>query len=197
VLLSLQDEDLALMGINHSLHRRAALFAIQDLIAAVKGEGSLATASPVVTTAEVYDVFISYRRVGGADFAHLLKLCLTAMGLHVFLDVENLGQGKFDDKLIRSLQCSNNVLLVWTKGCMDRFLDGEDSQGADFVRMEYALSLKHRKNIVPVYKEDFQFPTEDQLPVDVKGILSYNAIKFIGEYREASLGKIKKSLVLV
>ena len=62
--------------------------------------------------------------------------------------------------------------------------------------MEYGLALKHKKNIVPVYKEDFEFPREEQLPSELTGILSYNAIKFVGEYRDASIEKIKKSLVL-
>ena len=38
------------------------------------------------------DIFISYRRKGGSDFAQLLKVCFKSMGLEVFLDVDNLGQ---------------------------------------------------------------------------------------------------------
>lgn len=118
------------------------------------------------------------------------------MGLEVFLDVENLGTGKFDDKLVRCLQTSNNVLCVWTKGCCDRFLGDNDPSNNDFVRREYALALRYRKNIVPVYKEDFEFPQEDKMPDDVKQILSYNAVKWVGEYRDASIEKIKKSLIM-
>jgi hypothetical protein len=40
------------------------------------------------------DIFISYRRKGGSDFAQLLKVCFKSMGLEVFLDVDNLGQVK-------------------------------------------------------------------------------------------------------
>ena len=199
VLLSLSEGDLVNLGVTNALHRRAIVFAIEDLKEASTldtVEDSSGFPTSLKPIAQTFDVFISYRRVGGADFAHLLKLCLSAMGLEVFLDVENLGQGKFDDKLVSSLQHSNNVLLVWTKGCMDRFLDGGDPLNGDFVRIEYALALRHRKNIVPVYKEDFVFPTESQLPDDVKPILSYNAIKFIGEYRDASIDKIKKSLIV-
>jgi len=42
------------------------------------------------TAEQTYDVFLSYRRAGGADFAQLIKLLLRAEGLNVFLDVENL-----------------------------------------------------------------------------------------------------------
>ena len=67
------------------------------------------------------------------------------MGLEVFLDVDNLGQvraqklnvgackwsdsllqGAFDQQLWKTLGGAKNVILVWTKGCMDRFLDDND-----------------------------------------------------------------------
>jgi hypothetical protein len=53
----------------------------------------LRIASPRAASAaaeQTYDVFLSYRRAGGADFAQLIKLLLRAEGLNVFLDVENL-----------------------------------------------------------------------------------------------------------
>lgn len=210
LLLALTDHDLAAMGVVHPLHRRSMLLAIGDIKSAVEGDepsagkSSLGGHSSLVRIpstidikSDTYDVFISYRRLGGADFAHLLKISLSLMGLSVFLDIDNLGTGNFDAKLMSSLQCSSNVILVWTKGCFDRFLNDSDPLFQDFVRKEYAVALKEKKNIVPVYKEDFVFPDVATLPDDVKGVLSVNAIKFIGEYREASLEKIKKSLILL
>jgi hypothetical protein len=199
------------MGVIHPIHRRSILLAIRDIKSAVHGDefidddgrggGGISSLVRIPSTIEIknetYDVFLSYRRLGGADFAHLLKISLTLMGLTVFLDIDNLGTGNFDAKLVSSLQCSSNVILVWTKGCFDRFLHDSDPLCQDFVRKEYSVALKERKNIVPVYKEDFVFPDVAAIPDDVKGVLSLNAIKFIGEYREASLEKIKKSLVLL
>ena len=66
------------------------------------------------------------------------------MGLEVFLDVDNLGQvsvyfvlekssfvdwlwqGAFDQQLWKTMGGAKNVLLVWTKDCMGRFLDDAD-----------------------------------------------------------------------
>lgn len=221
VLLSLDDAALADVGVKHPIHRRTIAFAIDDMrtasAAAVAvasgGSGSSSDASgttaalstsittslgspmaPLGAAAFRYDVFISYRRVGGADFAHLLKLQLRAAGLEVFLDVENLGTGNFSDQLVSSLTASRNVILVWTKGCMDRFLDDVDTTNSDFVRLEYVQCLRLKKHAVPVYKEDFEFPAEGRLPPDVRGVLSLNAIKWIGEYREASFHKLKAAL---
>lgn len=141
-----------------------------------------------------YDVFISYRRAGGADFAQLLKLQLRALGLEVFLDVENLGTGDFSDQLVESIHTSRAVLLVWTKGCMDRFLGDSDPSCTDFVRMEYAQALRLKKTVVPVYKEDFVFPGEAQLPADVRGVMRLNAVRWSPEYREACVAKLKAAL---
>lgn len=72
-----------------------------------------------------------------ADFAQLLKILLKAQGLEVFLDVDNLANtGAFDDQLWKHLSATKNVVLVWTKGCMDRFLGEEDIGQQDFVRKE-------------------------------------------------------------
>ena len=80
---------------------------------------------------------------------------------------------------------------------MDRFLgDAGERETTDFVRLEYAHSLRLKKVIVPVYKEDFQFPKEEELPSDIKGVLHLNAIKWVGEYREASLKRVLSALSL-
>ncbi len=205
LLLTLVDADLVGMGIANAMHRRGILFQIDDLRAAgAQGDGgsslsssALASLAPSMSSSadSGYDVFISYRRVGGADFAHLLKMQLKAAGLKVFLDVENLGKGKFEDELRTSLMRAKNVLLVWTKGCMDRFLGQEDPSVADFLRIEYALAIGMRKNVVPVYKEDFVFPTSQELPDDVKAVLSFNAVKWVAEYIGPSFERIKASLI--
>ena len=130
---------------------------------------------------EMYDVFLSYRRLGGADFAQLLKLLLKGEGLNVFLDTENLGTGNFQEQLVTSLRRSKNVVLVWSKGCMDRFLDDADQTTADFVRLEYKHAISMAKNIIPCYKEDFSFPAAERVPADIRDVMSMNAVKWIGE----------------
>jgi hypothetical protein len=114
----------------------------------------------------------------------------------VFLDVENLGSGAFDDALWSKLSSAKNVVCVWTSGCMDRFLNDEDPMQGDFVRKEYALALRLKKNIVPVKHESFEFPAAESVPVDVRPILKMNAIPWIGAYREASFEKLMSALIL-
>ena len=51
---------------------------------------------------------------------------------------------------------------------------------ADFVRKEYALALKLKKNIVPVAHEDFDWPDASRLPMDCRGVMGAKAVKCVG-----------------
>ena len=46
-----------------------------------------------------YDIFISYRRVGGAQYARILQLMLQQRGYRVFLDYDELTDGVFSDHI--------------------------------------------------------------------------------------------------
>ncbi len=120
VLLSLTDADLEANGVGNSLHRRAILFAIKqmaDAHNASKGGSSSAMIQRSLSNSEAnkpkFDVFISYRRVGGADFAHLVKMYLKAAGYECFLDVENLGTGM-------SAYMNSGISMI-TVGCLTLF----------------------------------------------------------------------------
>jgi hypothetical protein len=66
------------------------------------------------------------------------------------------------------------------------------------VRLEYFHALELRKSIVPFYKEDFQFPAGERgrVPADIREVMSMNAIKFVSEYRDASVRKLVNALRL-
>jgi hypothetical protein len=74
-------------------------------------------------------------------------------------------------------------------------LDEEDIGRQDFVRKEYALALKLKKNIVPVKHEDFVFPDKGRVPADVQPVMGMNAIPWISAYREASFDRLKNALM--
>jgi hypothetical protein len=78
---------------------------------------------------------------------------------------------------------------------MDRFLGEEDIGRQDFVRKEYALALKLKKNIVPVKHEDFVFPDKNSVPTDVGSVMGLNAIPWISAYREASFERLRNALM--
>jgi hypothetical protein len=207
VLASITESDLAALEITHPLHRRLMLQSIEMLKATNGTAASAAIAAAAASRAAGgsgsdsaasrhtgYDVFISYRRVGGEDFAALLKVQLEQAGLTVFLDVENLGSGNFEDQLEKSLGNSKCVVLVWTKGCMDRFLDDIDDAKQDFVRKEYVFAIKRRKPIIPVMHEQFEIPSETRLPIDTRPVLSYQALKWVGQFRKESFQRLHDAI---
>lgn len=98
-----------------------------------------------------YDIFISYRREGGFYLARLLQELLSKR--KVFLDVERLKSGKFDEALEKAILQCRNVIVILSPGSLERCNDPED-----YVRKEIALAIKEGKNIIPVMMEGFQLP---------------------------------------
>ncbi|XP_049984700.1 NAD(+) hydrolase SARM1 isoform X2 [Alexandromys fortis] len=72
------------------------------------------------------DVFISYRRSSGSQLASLLKVHLQLHGFSVFIDVEKLEAGKFEDKLIQSVMAARNFVLVLSAGALDKCMQDHD-----------------------------------------------------------------------
>jgi|LauGreDrversion4_2_1035121.scaffolds.fasta_scaffold491226_2 hypothetical protein len=80
MLLAMTDGLLIELGVKNASHRMAITFAIEDLQAcsgASAGDRGAAGA-PSAPLRQTFDVFVSYRRAGGADFAQLLKVMLKA-----------------------------------------------------------------------------------------------------------------------
>ncbi|XP_036391920.1 NAD(+) hydrolase SARM1 [Megalops cyprinoides] len=137
------------------------------------------------------DVFISYRRTTGSQLASLLKVHLQVRGFSVFIDVEKLEAGKFEEKLIQSVRRARNFILVLSANALDKCMGDTDMK--DWVHKEIVTALKGEKNIVPV-TDNFQWPDPTSLPLDMRAILNFNGIKWSHEYQEATIDKILRFL---
>ncbi|XP_069004082.1 NAD(+) hydrolase SARM1 [Embiotoca jacksoni] len=137
------------------------------------------------------DVFISYRRTTGSQLASLLKVHLQVRGYSVFIDVEKLEAGKFEDKLIQSVQRARNFILVLSANALDKCMG--DTAMKDWVHKEIVTALADKKNIVPV-TDNFMWPDPLSLPEDMRAILNFNGIKWSHEYQEATIEKILRFL---
>ncbi|XP_060902439.1 NAD(+) hydrolase SARM1 [Labrus mixtus] len=137
------------------------------------------------------DVFISYRRTTGSQLASLLKVHLQVRGYSVFIDVEKLAAGKFEDKLIQSVQRAKNFILVLSANALDKCMG--DTAMKDWVHKEIVTALAGKKNIVPV-TDNFMWPDPMSLPEDMRAILNFNGIKWSHEYQEATIEKILRFL---
>ena len=113
-----------------------------------------------------YDIFISYRRVGGKDYARTLKPELEKRGFHVFLDFAELKDGVFDKRIMAAIEEAPIFLLILSKGALDRCVNEDD-----WVREEILYADKVRRHIVPVEVDKTFRAVPENVPQDVKSVL--------------------------
>ncbi|KAF7489412.1 Sterile alpha and TIR motif-containing protein 1 [Sarcoptes scabiei] len=138
---------------------------------------------------KILDVFISYRRSNGSQLASLLKVHLQLRGFSVFLDVERLEAGKFDNNLLNSIRQAKHFVLVLTANALDRCIN--DDEQKDWVHREIAQALNTKCNIIPIM-ESFQWPEAEHLPEDIKPICHFNGVRWIHDYQEACVDKLER-----
>lgn len=101
-----------------------------------------------------YQIFISYRRVGGDALAFLVKERLQQAGYSVFFDAESLPGGKFNIELLNVIDECDTVLLILNPGALDRC-----NNPNDWVYAEIAYAIQKQKNIVPILTNGFEWPS--------------------------------------
>ena len=88
-----------------------------------------------------YDIFISYRREGGAEMADSIYQRLQNAGYSVFLDLEQLKSGKFNEQLLSVIDSCTDFIVVLPPNALDRCSDVDD-----WVRREVEHAIKKNKN---------------------------------------------------
>ncbi|XP_039613011.1 NAD(+) hydrolase SARM1 [Polypterus senegalus] len=172
-------------GIENGVHR-------YKILEAAKGLSPVGTPSRTEESqAEGPDVFISYRRTTGSQLASLLKVHLQVRGFSVFIDVEKLEAGKFEDKLLQSVKRARNFILVLSANALDKCMGDQDMK--DWVHKEIVTALNDKKNIVPVI-DQFQWPDPESLPEDMRAVIKFNGVMWSHEYQEATIDKILRFL---
>lgn len=110
-----------------------------------------------------YDIFISYRRVGGAQYARILQLMLTQRGYRVFLDYDELTDGKFGDHIQDAIQDAPIFMLVLSKEALARC-----KNEGDWVRREIQLAIAEGKHIIPINPDNTFDGVPEDIPEDIK-----------------------------
>ena len=125
----------------------------------------------------IYDAFISYRRSDGLEIAENLYRYLTARGLRVFFDKqEMIDSGYFTTQIENSLLAAPNYILIATNDVF-RFRDGED-----WVRREIEIAIERYEelplhcNPVVLTLPNVCFPEKKDLPESVKNIVDVQRI---------------------
>ena len=73
-----------------------------------------------------YDIFISYRREDGAQYARILSIVFQNRGYHVFLDYDELTDGIFGEKLRKALEEASIFVAILSPHYLDRCINEHD-----------------------------------------------------------------------
>lgn len=142
---------------------------------------------------DYYDVFLSYRR-GYPEMARLIKKELVERGFRVFLDVEDLKQCYFDERLANVIRNSGNFICLITPGSLERCQEPDD-----WVRREIETAFATNRNIVVVNHDSQLNWAKIQLPPTLIRLPAINAVTFDHNYFTAFVnelaGRLKMSAV--
>lgn len=139
-----------------------------------------------------YDIFISYRRDGGAQYARILQLELEKRGYRVFLDYEELTDGVFGDNIRVAIKDAPVFMLVLSAHYLDRC-----KNEGDWVREEIMLAIEQRKHFVPVNPDNTFDGIPADIPDEIKQIVSshqHSDVNF-GQLLGASIDKMVQNRI--
>ncbi|XP_052892673.1 NAD(+) hydrolase sarm1 isoform X2 [Anopheles moucheti] len=177
-----EDQLTATCGITNAIHR-------SRILQVIKMNESIPSFRSEQSTEKSLDVFVSYRRSNGSQLASLLKVHLELRGFSVFIDVERLEAGKFDNNLLQSIRHARHFLLVLTPEALNRCVD--DVECKDWVHREIVAALNSECNIIPII-DNFQWPEPEKLPEDMRGVCHFNGIRWIHDYQDACVDKVER-----
>jgi hypothetical protein len=129
-----------------------------------------------------YDVFVSYRRDGGADLAQLVRNFLVARGYRVFVDVREMPAGPFPVSIQQMIQDTPDFVPLLTAGALDRF-----GQPNDWFGYEIQHAFHTSRNIVPLRTSQFSVPDSKTLPEILQRLVVTNHVPYSHEYSDAAI----------
>lgn len=136
------------------------------------------------------DVFISYKRSDGTDFARYFNSELEKMDFSTFMDVGFIQARPFPDTLEKAIKDSDSVLVLLTP---DSFHDLDNEDG--HVRREIETAIRHKKAIIFVSKVDnIQFLLDTKSGPFFDKLREYKILEFGNETAVAQLAGIKQAL---
>jgi hypothetical protein len=141
-------------------------------------------------------VFVSYRREGGFVLAKYIFDYLQAAGFDVFMDVQSLGAGEFEQTILAEVAARDYFLLVLTAGSLEGMI-----REKDWLRIELMQAVESGRNVVPVLAEGFKFQDHrvrevlEKLPPPLQALPSFNAVPIPPpEYFDDAMKRIRKFL---
>ena len=132
---------------------------------------------------QIYENFLSYRRSESLAEVQNIYHALQHRGYSVFCDIYSLDNGRFDENLLKTIDCCTNYILLLTTASLDRCINEDD-----WLRQEIREALETKKNIVCIFVGKVSFP--DTLPEDIAAIRYYNGIKYDATYFDSFIDNL-------
>lgn len=134
-----------------------------------------------------YDIFVSYRREDGAQYARILSLMLENRGYKVFHDHTAMISGNFADQIRNVIQDTHIFIMVLSPHYLDR-CNNEN----DWVRQEIMLAYQYKKYIIPVNPDNLFTNVPSNTPTEIKQVVEMHqhAQVNFGQFLESSIDKL-------
>ena len=161
---------------------------IKDALAQARWGGQ--SEQPVEAPSGDYDIFLSYRREGGEAMAKLLHEKLSSRGYRVFLDIDSLKAGRFDEALLFVIESCTDFVLVLSKGSLKRC-----ARKNDWVRREVAHAIANGKNVIPIFLRGFKWPMK--LPKEINQLKKQHYVSAAeAEYIDAAVERLYNKFLI-
>jgi formylglycine-generating enzyme required for sulfatase activity len=124
-------------------------------------------------------VFISYRRKD-ISWALAVYQYLTSQKYDVFFDFSSIPSGDFEQIILSNIRARAHFILILTPTALDRCSDP-----GDWVRREIETAIKEKRNIVPLFFDDFRFGTPsvaEKLTGPLSDLPRYNGLNIPSGY---------------
>lgn len=132
-------------------------------------------------------VFVSYRRSVSAFIARAVFQHLHSSGYDVFMDVESLDSGTFENIIFNQIAARAHFLVILTPGTLERCVEP-----GDMVRREIEAAITLQRNIVPLLLNEFSFERNAQFLVgDLAKLKEFNGIRVPHDYFEEAMDRLR------
>lgn len=132
-------------------------------------------------------VFISYRRTN-SFMALAVYQALSHQGYDCFLDYQNIDSGAFDQIILNQVKARAHFILILTPSALERC-----SEPGDWLRREIETAIDHKRNIVPLMFEGFDYG-DPSIAKHLTGKLSvlstYNALRVPADFFEEAIARL-------
>ena len=121
--------------------------------------------------------------------ARLVRDSLQERGFNVFMDVEDLKSGQFNEALLLEIEKATDVVVILSARSLERC-----SVEGDWLRWELRHAIECEKNVVPVAMRGFAWPAQS-LPEELKKLPYYQGVEPSHALFGASIDKLVALLV--